>query len=226
MSENYTTLVACCRESYPDCSTTLALSYLNQIMRNLCRTIPLYRTSAQISLTAATQEYSLSDTVGQIQQVIYESSTTGRRVLKHHPLDYLNQDDEVWRYRSDGEPNSYYVTETAASAPSGALKIGFDPTPITTTSGGYPIVTIYYSELPADFVGADSSPQGLERPNVLVYGANMLYAESRKMWEDVSAWKQLFDKEHSRQWFHVNGRSQYSPPRSEPRSLRRLRSKV
>lgn len=227
MAEMYTTLVARVRETYPDCTTTLALSNLNLIVRQLCRTIPLYRTSADVTLTADDPSYTLSDTVGQIDTVFYVTSATQRTQLEYVALDELNQDDSNFRLRDSGTPSRYYLTQTASSAPAGALEIGLDCPPDTTTSGGYPKLTIYYSEIPsADFSGSDSSPQALERPNVLVYGANMLYAEFRKMWDDVGAWKALFDAEHSRQWNHVNHRSRFDPPRWVPASVRRVRSRV
>jgi hypothetical protein len=215
------------RKSYPDCDATHALELLNLAVRNLCRHMPLYRNSATISLTADTQEYTLGDTVNQIQNVYYETSATQRKELEYRPLDELNQEDGSWRYRSSSTPSYYYITQTASSAPAGALKIGFDPTPDTTTDGTYPRVKYYFSETPtSDFITTDSSPQLLERPDVIIYEACRLYAMEERLWEDVQAWQALYEKELSRQWGHVNHRVQYKPPRFESKRFSRIPSKI
>lgn len=227
MAETYTTIVSMCRASYPDCSAADTLTNINLIVRQLCRTMPLYRTSASTNLTNGTQEYALSDTVGQIDKVIYQTSATKRKELTYVSLEELDVDDQYWRFRDAGTPERYYLTQSASSTPSGTIKIGLDPKPDTTTASGYPIITIYYSEIPsADFVTGDTSPQLLESPNVLVYGANMLWARSQKEFEAEAYWEAKYRDEESRQWHHINHRSRHNPPRFDSAASRRVRARV
>jgi len=226
-SELYSSVVTTCQLSYPDCSAAQTLTNLNLIVRQLCRTMPLYRTSAQINLVSGTQEYTLADTIGQIQQVFREDSATARTELDYASIDELNQEDPTWRYRDDSTPTRYYITQVAAASAAGVLKIGFDPTPDTTTATGYPIITVFYTEIPSsDFLSSDNTPTLLERPNLLVYGANKLWCETQKLTDQFMMWDKLWSDEYTRQWNHLHNKVQYKPPRTEPKSLLRVRTKV
>lgn len=215
------------RSSYPDCSAAHALELLNLAVRNLCRQIPLYRNTTTFSITANTQEYTFGDTYNQVQQVFYETSATSRILLDYKSIQELDLDNPRWRYQSAGTPREYYITQTASSSPAGALKMGLFPTPDTSTSGTYPRIRVYFTETPsADFITSDSSPQLLERPEVIIYEACRLYAIEERLFEDAQNWQLLYEKEFSRQWAHVNHRVEYSPPRVESSRFSRLLPKV
>lgn len=135
-----TDVVDVARLVYPDLSPTDAVKYLNIIRGEVLRRLKLYATTSTISLTAGTQEYALSAGIDRVEAVEYRRSATQSDFMPVLPvsLDYLEQQETRFRAYTNGEPRRFYLSEGTT----GPL-IGFVPAPLTSTSSGYPIITLY-----------------------------------------------------------------------------------
>lgn len=99
-----------------------------------CGLIPL--TTVNINLTNGTQEYALADGIINIDDAVYYTSATSHFPLRPTNIDSLYEDyGPNWRENvSAGTPYAFYEN---------GGNIGFVPAPGTTTSAGYPIVTLH-----------------------------------------------------------------------------------
>lgn len=228
MAETYTTLAARLNRTFPECDSTVALRLFNQVLRALCQDLPLYRNTSTVSLTADTQTYSLSDAIVQIEQCFYEESADNRVILDPTSIDELNQDDRLWRYVDSSTPRAYFLVQDTASTTQGGMLLGLYPTPDTSTSGTYPRLRLYTIVRPSsDVTGSDQSPDILERPDVLVWGAAYLYLEEMSEFEEAQRYYRMYIDEKGRQWKHITGRTnRYMKPRVQRQSYIRDRRVV
>lgn len=165
----------------PDDSTLLKM--MNDEHFDICRYVKLYQdTTVTVSLTAETREYSLSASVMHIWNAAYFTSATAYTPLRQTSVDKLDNDYPTWRNQSSGIPYQYYE--------SGGY-VGFYPTPNTTTSAGYPKVTLYCQSITTFTATSDSLPTQINNADPWIYGLARRFAlqshvEDAKRLDDLS----------------------------------------
>lgn len=157
------------RRMYQDCpDDSTLLKMLNDEHFDICRYVKLYQdTTVSVSLTSGTREYALSASVMHIWNAAYFTSATSYTPLRQTSRDRLDNDFPSWLQQSSGTPYQYYE--------SGGY-IGFYPTPNATTSGGYPIVTLYCQSITAFTATSDSLPAQINNADPWIYGLARRFA--------------------------------------------------
>jgi hypothetical protein len=109
-----------------------------EIIRN-CHLIP--DTTTTITLTSGTQEYALPDSCVRVWDAAYYSTSTNWVSLEQTNVDTLFNDyGPGWQLQSAGTPWSFFER---------GGNIGFMPAPNVTSTGGYPSVTLFYTNYTA-----------------------------------------------------------------------------
>jgi len=165
------------RRIYQDCpDDSTLLKMMNDEHFDICRYVKLYPdTTVNVSLTAGTREYALSASVLHIWNAAYFTSATAYTPLRQTSRDRLDNDNMTWLQQSNGVPYLYYE--------SGGY-VGFYPTPNTTTSAGYPIVTLYCQSITTFSATSDSLPSQINNADPWIYGLARRFAAQSRV-EDV-----------------------------------------
>lgn len=177
-----------------DCDSTLASSLFDEAHTQLCRKFEVYDSSGSINLTANVREYSMSSTIKKVLNVLYKPSASEDEWTQVLPTT-LESQDFYNNFRKDvdpGVPNYYYIGTSITGSGVSTNVIGFDKVCPTTTSGGYPIVTIYGQFLIA-LTGSASLPVALTGYE-MVYVYHMAKAFTALVApEKMMYWSNLFD---------------------------------
>ena len=148
---------------YPGCSVTRAGTLFNEAYKKVLKEIKVRTAEVTLSLVAGQREYTISEVNQQVNFAIYKPSVTssGWKQLKETSLDRLSVIEPGWQSNSDSDsaPSRYYFT-AVASGDTSILKIGLDPIPDTTTSGGYPCVVLNVTQN-STLTGSETVPEGL-----------------------------------------------------------------
>lgn len=179
---------------YPDVGTTAAERLFNMIHKRILARIGIRDTTAIISLTAGTREYDLAEANLQIRVAHYVRSASEGDFyeIRETSTDALDELDEGWRGRAtQSEPRAFYVTSVVDSDTS-EKKIGFVEIPPTTTSGGYPNVTLYVTQN-AVLSGSDTIPAALQDSQIYLDGMSWLFAKEQGL-ESRDYWKAEYEK--------------------------------
>lgn len=187
MAITVASVLARIQRRFPDCSDAVATAYVNEVHQDLLRQLPIVTATEDISLVAGTQEYAYAEATIKIVSAEYFGSATDRHHMFPTDLDHLNNNEPGWRSRGRGRPTRYYLWRDS----SGNGVIGFDPTPVSTTSGGYPLVRLYQTRVET-LTGASNLPEGILSAELYVYGAQRRFAlDNRAYSEEVPALMQL-----------------------------------
>jgi hypothetical protein len=188
------TVAACItrlQREFEDITQAIAEDYLSASDREILTRMPLRVDSEDINLTSGTQLYAFAaDTVVRVASVEYlkGSAVTNRKVLTATSIAELDLQSRDWRAAQNEEPTHFFITVNS----SGALRIGFYPTPNTTTSGGYPIARVHLWRA-ASLVSGGSLPSVVRKPDMYVWGAAWLYAEDYRSIEEAQMYKARFE---------------------------------
>lgn len=174
---------------FPDFVDATADEYINLVHQELLWELPLITTSEDISLTAGTQEYAVNAECIRIISAELVSSATVRTPIEIVRKEYLDQVQPGWRSITRGTPSRMYLTRSTT-----AYTVGLLPIPVTTTSGGYPVLRLHESRTDELSTG-DNLPQGLMTPDVYVYGALYRFAlDNRATDDEVAMFKKMFEE--------------------------------
>ena len=167
------------RATFPDMSSARALGYAKTAHSRIMERLNIRHTSKTINITDGTKTYDLGAEVGRIYAVIYALSDTDARVLTFTSYDEKDLKDPEWRISTqEGDPEEFLIQSTITTPTrSDKAQITFIPTPGTTTSGGYPIVTIYYSDKSEVTADTMTLPVTLLDEELYVNAICMLYAK-------------------------------------------------
>jgi len=201
MSFTVTNIVTGVQRVYSMLRTDDIVTYLNEIRPDILRRLRLRNTSQDISLTADTREYAITAPMLGATSIEYIRSATqsNRKALVATNSETLDIVNPNWRARASAEPREYYFVGTSTGS-----KIGFFPTPDTTTTGGYPIARIHY--LDCDTLNSGSTIQDdVLSPMVYVHAICQRYAEDRGL-EDLPLRMGLFRDEFDRNEDYLKGR--------------------
>jgi len=180
---------------YPDADDTLAEQLFNEAHQQVLESIEARNSTEDISLTANTREYAISDNVVKIWEAYYKDSSTESSWVRLNPTSKQQLDDlGAWRLNAQPvRPGRFYET-TIASGDTATRGIGFDTLPPTTTGvSGYPKVTLYCT-LIAELDYTDSLPQQIRDMSLYVYFMCWRWAVMRNP-EQAKYWKDLFNEE-------------------------------
>lgn len=174
-------------------SDSVALEHLNTVRGYVMSELQLRRTTLSVNVTDGTREYALNAYAYCVNQVRYtRSSTQGDfKVLRAISLPELDMTQQDWRKVDDGEPSAFYLY----NGTTGPI-IGLDRAVDTTTSSGYPILSVDVNQnnvLSSGDVLYDDMPN----TKVYVYGIRREFAEDMDN-ANVAAWDELFGRELDR----------------------------
>lgn len=179
MAETAQNIINLARNTFPDMTTAKGVFYMNNIQKRLVHELGIRLTSKTISLTSGTREYTLGGTVATIEAVNYSTSATAWVNLTPTSTSELDIKQAGWEVDpATGTPYSFYIRPVLSGTTTDAFKIGFYPTPDTTTATGYPIVRIDYADN-QDFtvagVASETIPESVMEPLVYVQGLRWLH---------------------------------------------------
>lgn len=192
--DSVTTVVSDFNSRYSDVSSASAERLFNMIHKRILARLGLRDTTATISLTAGTREYDLAEANLQIRVAHYVRSANDGDFyeLRETSTDALDELDEGWRGRADrSEPHCFYV-RSVVDADTSEKQIGFVELPPTTTSGGYPNVTLYVTQN-AVLSGSDTIPAALQDSQIYLDGMSWLFAKEQGL-ESRDYWKAEYEK--------------------------------
>lgn len=156
---------------YPDCTDAKAQTLFNEAYKTVLASIKCRTAEVILTLTAGTREYTLAEVNQQVNFAYYEPSSNVSQSyqLQETNLDVRSITQKSWQSSggTNGKPDSYYTTNVANS--DGAIiKIGLDPVPDTTSSGGYPRVRLNVTQY-STLTGTETVPEGLKDDNPYLY---------------------------------------------------------
>ena len=180
--------------TYPAVQDDQALLYFRQIHHEIVSQGQLELDQETVSLTAGTREYALStsDKITSVRAAYYKKSAADIVKLTAVSTDWMDRNVDVWRTVTDtGDPNKFYIEATDAG--NGDVRLGLDPIPDTTTSGGLPAVLLYGSTYQA-LVATDQIPAMIPSIRVYIEGMKKLWAADRDT-GNLSVWDELYRRE-------------------------------
>ena len=177
---------------YMEADDTEKLRHLQRTHTRILTAIPLEPSIVTYSsLVSGTRQYATGDTYLRVWSVRYVRSATAgdSKMLKPISVDELDNDFGDWRAGSAGEPSYWYWR---------GGEIGLHNKPDTTTSGGYPNLSMEVSTYEA-ITGATVLPAHVPNFDCWVYDAleTITLAHRDERWYPVfaekkkEAWNQL-----------------------------------
>lgn len=208
MSSTATAVISKFRTRYPSCSATNASLYLQDVLKELYSRLDIRQVDITVSLTASTREYDLNVDVTAIQRAIYKPSAdeSGWVILSANNIYKLDHTEPSWRLNlTEGSPVTYYIRGVSSSDTAKNV-IGFIPIPDTTTSSGYPNVTLVCTQY-AEITGSEALPSNLLNDNVLLYGMYYYYSIDRDDAASENRWYKLYEHEIAKNAIHLRNLS-------------------
>lgn len=189
MATTFQTIIDDAQRTFQDMPDATALTLVRDIDRRVLQRIPLYKTTEDITLVAGTREYALNEATVRVWHADYlESSTAEPEGLIATQIEWLNQNVPGWRNTEEARPREYYTDYDLSD-----LKIGFNPIPETSSSGGYPTVRLYVSRIRLSAGLSDTVPKGLTSDEVYKTGLRWLWAQETRL-EEAEYWRGLYEK--------------------------------
>lgn len=157
----------------PDLADTVAgYEYLNKVHRQLIIELPLRVTSRDVSVTANTSEYALTDAELRVWSAEWVLNANTRYDLRENEVTWLNLNRRGWRDApAQSRPNEYYIWSNTTGR-----VVGLYPTPSVTTAAGYPVLRIHVSE-GQTLTSGDTVLAALQSEDVYVYGMAARYGD-------------------------------------------------
>ncbi len=191
---------------FPDMSDTVGLVFFNQVRRDLHAHFKLRQASQDINLTNGTQEYAYSADFMNIESVHYVTASGVSVNLEPVEYSYLNKHERDWRDTAAGTPTRFYLT--VGDTTSGPM-VGLDPKPNTTTSAGFPIITVRGTKT-VDMAAGETIYDDI--PNTLVYEYGMCFHFARtEHLEEAEYWRLMMVAEYDRIWAYLLAKNHHLP---------------
>ena len=209
--------------TYPQVQDDQALLYFRQVHREVCNLGQLnYDSYTFSSLVAGTREYVMSDldVTTSVRAAYYQTDADTYYKLTPTSTDWLDEYRPNWRLDTDtGQPEMFYIEGKGSYVDPEETRIGFYPTPNTTSTSGYPRVVTYGTTYQAMNPTEDIAPI---IPSIRVYieGMKKLYASDRDP-DRLAMWDELYKRElHSTLAYINNTIEDLDAPRVVPRWMR------
>jgi len=188
MSFAVDTIIDNAQRVYPDLTDAIGLIFLNQVRRDLHRRFKLRQASQDINLTSGTQEYAYSADFMNVETVHYVTASGVSVNLEPVEYSYLNKFERDWRDTAAGTPTRFYLL--VGDTTSGPM-IGLDPKPNTTTSGGFPIITVRGTKT-VDMAAGETIYDDIPNSLVYEYGICFHFARTERI-EDAEYYRFLYE---------------------------------
>jgi hypothetical protein len=190
----------------PDAQTSALVTYCNTVHRRLLSEIPELRMdTVSLNLVDGTSEYDIAEPVFQVQNVDYVTGAGAATKLAATTLEVLNATRPGWREDPAGTPQEFYLSSNQLSGNSEV--IGLYPAPAESTSGSYPVLQMWISELQAADLGlSDTCLITLSSSQVYVEGASY-YAALEIRPQMAGAWKSNYEIEVASEKAYVRSRN-------------------
>ncbi|HXH59880.1 MAG TPA: hypothetical protein VNI20_00830 [Fimbriimonadaceae bacterium] len=209
--------------TYPQVADALALTYFQQIHREIVALAQIETDSEDVPLVAGQREYALNatDKVVSVRAAYTMKSATDVARLAPTSTDWLDENRPTWREdQQTGDPVRFYIEGVDAGG--GEVHLGLDPIPAQSAVAGYPKVVIFGTTYQA-LVAADPIPGIVPSIRVYVEGMKRLYASDRDP-SRVDQWDALYRTELQRTLASINGSTEdLDAPRIVPAWMRNRR---
>ncbi len=205
MSYTIQQVISDVQRRFPDAPSASCLVWVNQIHREILATIPeLRRDVLSQNVTAGVAEYNIVEPVFQVVQAEYWTSATTVIKLEATTVETLNEVEPGWRAET-GVPSQFYLTSNQQSGNSEV--IGLFPIPNASTSGSYPMVKMYISELEAsDLVLGSPCLPTLSSSQVYVEGLSFMVAQAIRK-DEAAAYLSSYQSQLKAQELYVATRN-------------------
>lgn len=200
MADTVTTIVDACQYDYPDMTDAKGVEYANVVHRRLLTAFPELRIDTEdINLTSGTGEYSLDEDIYKVHSALYLTAASTGTVLDETSVTELDNKNAGWRLESSGTPTGFYVWANTTGQ-----VVGLYPKPNTTTSGGFPKVTLYVTRRPSALTGSDTVFTMLPDSQIYKEGILLEFAKAQRK-EDVAMRLEVYRAELQRVGEFVRG---------------------
>jgi len=136
--------------SYPGCSASLALKWLNEVDEEILAAVPLRRSYDDLALTAGVSEYDLDEAILRIWGVQLYTDAVNFHKLEATDVDWLDLEFPNWRTAGTGTIAKWYETASMTSG-----QIGLTPAPSAST------LRVSNATAPGAITITTSTPHGL-----------------------------------------------------------------
>ena len=128
-----------------DCDSTTAASLFDEAHQQLCRKFEVYDSSQNVSLTANERDFTLINTAKKVVTVYYKPSSdkSGWTQVMPTTQNQLEFYENFEKNDQAAVPTRYYLGTRIDTDGQSTNTIVFDKLVPTTTSSGYPIVTVH-----------------------------------------------------------------------------------
>lgn len=175
--------------SIPDIGApSTAVNIFNEVHNDILARCGIQTGTETLSaLVAGTKEYALSVTARWAATAVYVRSATDGDAVKlvSKAQESLEAQDGTYKFEGTGEPTHYYITHDSE----GTVYIGLDPTPDTSTSGGYPKVVMRVGR-GATLTAAGNLPLGVKNTTAWIAGIQAFWAKRRGLPEANQKWEE------------------------------------
>lgn len=192
--------------SLPDIGApSTAVDIFNEVHNDILSRCGIQTGTETITLAAGTKEYDLQVTARFACTAVYVRSATdgdGTKLQSMSQEEFESRSGD-YKFQASGTPTHYYISHKS----DGTVQIGFHPTPDTSSSGGYPNVTLRVGR-GATLTAAGNLPLGVKNHTAWVKGVQCIWAERRNLpeaakkrqeYEDevglLQAWRHNFQQE-------------------------------
>lgn len=216
------------QRTYPKVTDADALTLFKEVYVEVLAICQAEGGTESKNLTDGTREYELTydPLLLNIREVYYIDSATTRKKLVPVSTDWMDENVSGWRVdTTTGTPSRYYIdAPTSASLTTeGKMVIGLDPIPDTTTSGGYPIITMFGSEYEEPSATSDI-PSIFPNVRVFIEGMKRNYASDRGTTEEYLRFSDAFERELTKAQGFINQQIEdLDSPRIVPTWMRNVR---
>ena len=151
------------------------LDLLNEVYGEMLFDVALLSQEVDVTLTAGTNHYTLTTPMRVFSARYVRSATTGDfRTLE--PVSQDEQDERMLQYLrfQNSEPIEFWTLPKS----DGTSELWLSPTPPTSTTGGYPKVTVRLTKYTAFSSGSDTLPVGLPSYEAFILGLCVKWASA------------------------------------------------
>jgi len=189
---------------YPGVTDAEGLVLYKDVWKEIANRCQYRNTTVAIQPTAGTREYEWAETDVKAWLCMYfaDSSDPGR-IIEPVSTDELNLYDPTWRGDTNRDIPDFYYFHQINDGTGAKTMIGFHRIPVTSYSGGYPVINVYCTSY-ADQAAGDTVPPNLMSEQVILDGMCFLWAKERHH-DAIGMWKELFENELHKNINHLKG---------------------
>lgn len=191
------------RTTYALVTDAQALTYFNQIHRELIEHAQIQIGSEDVLLVSGQREYTLNGTIKivSVRSCVYVESASSSREIEAVSTDWLDNIKPGWRNDPEqATPEKFYIEAVETN---GEMRIGFFPTPLLGTVAGYPKVIVYGAKFKS-LIATDQIPESVPSIRVYIEGMKRLTASDTDV-VHFDEYDEAYQQELHRTLASING---------------------